>query len=228
MSNFILMLTRDDVTVPNAEDVLALALETPVQHVGFKDVGLSVPEMGKLVRTIQDAGRQAHLEVVSLSEDDERRSIEIGLELGFDYILGGTHRDVGRRLINGTTVKYLPYVGPVVGHPGILTGSLSDITDDLAQAQDDGQVAGVNVLAYRHASLRGDLVAKHVCEAASVPVLIAGSINSLARVRAVAEIGAWGFTIGAAALDHTIVPGGDLRAQLVAVLDAGQQEVGAR
>lgn len=49
MSEFILMLTRNDVTVPDADDLLDEVFSTPVQHVGFKDIGLSTDAMRRLV-----------------------------------------------------------------------------------------------------------------------------------------------------------------------------------
>ena len=40
MIEFIFMLTRDDVTLPDAREVYASIAETGVRHVGCKDVGL--------------------------------------------------------------------------------------------------------------------------------------------------------------------------------------------
>ena len=40
MTNFVLMLTRDDVTVPDAHAILELALAAGTEHIGFKDIGL--------------------------------------------------------------------------------------------------------------------------------------------------------------------------------------------
>ena len=61
MSNFVLMLTRDDVTVPDAHAILELALAAGTEHIGFKDIGLPTEEMAELVSTIHAAGRKAHL-----------------------------------------------------------------------------------------------------------------------------------------------------------------------
>ena len=37
MTKFVLMLTRDDVTVPDAHAILELALSAGTEHIGFKD-----------------------------------------------------------------------------------------------------------------------------------------------------------------------------------------------
>lgn len=215
------MLTRDDVTVPDAEQILRVALGTGTRHIGFKDVGLPKSQMRELVDTIRAAGRQAHLEVVSLSEADELRSIETGLELGFDNILGGTRWKQGARLITGSGTGYYPYAGQVIGHPGTLDGSAADILADINDMADS--VTGVNLLAYRHVRLDGDELVRAVCRQSPVPVLVAGSIASLARVRLVSQAGAWGFTIGAAVLDRAVVNGADVAGQLTAVLAAASE-----
>lgn len=223
MSEFVLMLTRNDLTVPDAPQLLQRALTTDTRHIGFKDVGQPLEVMRELVESIHAAGRHAHLEVVSLTEEDERRSLQIGLDLGFDYILGGTRPTVGREMLAGTAVRYFPYVGHVVGHPGTLEGSVEEILADITAVADG--VDGVNLLAYRHTTIPGDDLVAAVCAASPVPVLVAGSIASPERVRRVTAAGAWGFTIGAAALDLQVVAGADFEAQLDATLQAATLEV---
>ncbi|WP_037870376.1 hypothetical protein [Streptomyces sp. NRRL S-813] len=220
MSEFILMLTRDDVTVPDAADILNVALTTGTHNIGFKDVGLPKHQMRELVDTIHAAGRQAHLEVVSLTERDELRSIEAGLELGFDTILGGTRWRQAARLISGSGINYYPYAGQVIGHPGTLDGSADDILSDIHDMASN--VTGINLLAYRHVRLDGDELVRTVCRKSPVPVVVAGSIASLERVRFVNRAGAWGFTIGAAVLDQTVVPAASVATQLTSVLAAAE------
>ena len=223
MSNFVLMLTRDDVTVLDAHAVLELALSAGVQHIGFKDVGLPRHEMAALVDTIHDAGRSAHLEVVSLTEDDERTSLTLGRELGFDYVLGGTRWQIGADVLTDTGVNYFPYAGTVVGHPGTLDGSPQQILAEIDAMRDS--VTGVNLLAYRHVSVDGDELVRTVCAGSPIPVLVAGSVASVERIRLINDAGAWGFTIGAAVLDRHVVPGANVTTQLKTALDAARPVV---
>ena len=51
-------------------------------------------------------------------------------------------------------------------------------------------------------------------------MIAAGSVDSAARIRALAERGVWAFTIGTAALDGELVPGAPLAEQLRFILDA--------
>lgn len=221
MSTFVLMLTRDDVTVPDAHAILELAIAAGTEHIGFKDVGLPVEEMAELVDTIHAAGRQAHLEVVSLTEEEERRSVQLGRELGFDYVLGGTRWQLGADLLAGTGIRYFPYAGTVIGHPGTLDGTAQDLLADIDAMR--AAVTGVNLLAYRHVSGNGDALVRQVCAASPIPVLVAGAVASVERIRLVSDAGAWGFTIGAAVLDRRVVPGANVSTQLRTVLDVASK-----
>jgi len=217
MSDFIFMLTRDDVTIPDARDVVRKVLATDTPHVGFKDVGLSRPEMHALVETIQEAGRKVHLEVVSLTEEAELKSARIAVELGVDYLIGGTRwRQVGD-IIAGKDIRYFPYVGQIIGHPAHLNGTAVEMLRE-AEAMGDA-VDGINLLAYRHESLDGIELLKDVVAGTWLPVISAGSISTLDRVSAVNAAGAWGFTVGTAALDGAFASDPDLEVQINAILE---------
>jgi hypothetical protein len=218
MAEFILMLTRDDVTVPDAEQLLDAVLETDIQHVGFKDVGLPVDALRGIVERLHEAGRTAHLEVVSLSKDDELRSAEIGRDIGVDYLLGGTRWRHVAELLAAADIRYFPYPGEIVGHPAELRGDVERLVADTEEMA--ATVDGINLLAFRHRGLDGLELLEGVLAEVSLPVLVAGSIDSVERVRAVAAAGAWAFTIGGAALDGLIVPGGSLKDQIEATLAA--------
>ena len=55
--------------------------------------GSSPDKLRALTDAMHTDGRPAFLEVVSTTRDDELRSIETGLAIGVDYLLGGTHVD---------------------------------------------------------------------------------------------------------------------------------------
>jgi phosphoribosylformimino-5-aminoimidazole carboxamide ribonucleotide (ProFAR) isomerase len=120
------------------------------------------------------------------------------------------------RILEGTGIEFFPYIGKIVGHPCQLRGSIEEIVDQGKQAGEKG-VDGVDLLAYRY---DGDVdrLMSTVISSLRVPVIVAGSINSLERVRKVSRLGAWGFTVGTAVLDRVMVPGGTLSDQIDAVL----------
>lgn len=223
MTNFILMLTRDDVTVADAISVYREVARTGVEYVGFKDIGLSFDQMKQLVVAIHADGKRAVLEVVSISEEAELRSARAAIELKVDHLIGGTHWKTVRPFISDTAISYFPYVGTPVGHPAVLEGSVAEIVGQ-AQAL-EGQVDGVNLLAYRHQGLDGAALVREVTQSITVPVICAGSVNSLQRIADLSGAGAWAFTIGTAILDKAIISGAPIAEQVQAAVDAAARAV---
>ena len=94
----------------------------------------------------------------------------------------------------------------------------AEIADDARRAESLG-VDGINLLAYRYDG-DVDALVEAVVAATSLPVIAAGSVDSPARIQALAERGVWAFTIGTAALDGKLVEGAPLEGQLRSALDA--------
>ncbi len=218
MIEFIFMLTRDDVTLADARDVYASVADTGLRHVGCKDVGLPRDELAALMDDIRAGGCETYLEVVSETEEATLESARVAAEIRPDHLIGGTLIEPVQEILAGTGVKFWPYVGQIVGHPCLLRGSVAEIVGDTERAAASG-VDGINLLAYRY---DGDVEAlvRAVVDACDLPVICAGSVDSVERIRALDACGAWGFTIGTAALDGKLV-GGPLAAELEAALDAG-------
>lgn len=218
MIEFIFMLTRDDRTLTNAREVYAKIAGSGVRHVGCKDIGLPRAELQALMDEIRANGHTSHLEVVSESEQATLESARAAAEIGPDYLIGGTLIEPVQREIEGTGIKFFPYVGRIVDHPCLLRGSITEITDHVRRAESLG-VDGINLLAYRYDG-DVDALVEAVVGATDLPVIAAGSVDSPARIRALAERNVWAFTIGTAALDGKLVEGGTLDEQLRCALDA--------
>ena len=219
MTEFIFMLTHSDRTVPNARAVYDEIRSTAVRYVGFKDIGLPIPELRALAGAIRADGREVMLEVVSEDPADELRSIGAALEIGVDWLLGGTHPDEALEIIAGTPVRYCPFPGRVIGHPSQLRGTIDEIATDAAALTARPGVHGLDLLAYRY---DGDVEAltAAVDARASGPVIAAGSVDSLERIAALARIGVWGFTIGGAIFDGRFAGAPSIPAQIETVLAA--------
>jgi hypothetical protein len=219
VTEFIFMLTHSDRTVPNARAVYDEIRSTAVRYVGFKDIGLPIPELRALAGAIRADGREVMLEVVSEDPADELRSIGAALEIGVDWLLGGTHPDEALEIIAGTPVRYCPFPGRVIGHPSQLRGTIDEIAADAAALTARPGVHGLDLLAYRY---DGDVEAltAAVDARASGPVIAAGSVDSLERIAALARIGVWGFTIGGAIFDGRFAGAPSIPAQIETVLAA--------
>jgi 4-hydroxythreonine-4-phosphate dehydrogenase len=197
---FIFMLTRADRTVANARELLPEVIAAGVRRVGFKDVGLPFRDLRDLALDVRDFGAELYIEVVSLDLDSEVESARVAVELGVDWLLGGTRPEAVLPIIAGSSIRYCPFPGRVVGHPSVLSGSMAEVIESATKMAEMDGVHGLDLLAYRFAGDVPALIAA-VCRATTKPVIVAGSIDSAERIAAVAQAGAHAFTIGTAALD---------------------------
>ena len=227
MIEFIFMLTHSDRTVPNARAVYDEIRDCNLHYVGFKDIGLPIAELRALSEAIRADGREVMLEVVSEAKEDELRSIRSALEIGVDWLLGGTHPEEALQILGGADgIRYCPFPGRVIGHPSLLRGTIDEIASDADRLTSLPGVHGLDLLAYRHAGPVEPII-EAVVRASRGPVVVAGSIVSEEQIRAVTRLGAWGFTIGGAAFDGVLPASPDIRSQVEWALAAAARAAGA-
>jgi hypothetical protein len=216
------MLTRNDRTVADAQVHVETALACGIRHIGFKDIGLPFDALARLARRIQEAGGRAYIEVVSEGRESELRSVRAAIDLGVDYLLGGTHVDDVLPLMEGAGIRYYPFPGRIAGHPSVLEGTQAEIVNSAVMLASHPGVAGLDLLAYRSAGNVPSLI-EAVCQAVAKPVIVAGSIDRPDQIAVVQQGGAAGFTIGTSALDGRFpANGSDLASQLIAIMDTAQ------
>jgi hypothetical protein len=205
--DFIFMFTRHDQTVEDCLDVFEAIRRVGVTHLGFKDVGVDYPTLDRLHRSIKESGATSYMEVVSTTPEAVLNSARVARRLGVDRLMGGT--DVARvtEILKGTEIAYLPFPGRPVGHPTKLGGSATEVEEQCRRFMAEG-CAGVDLLAYRATEAEPlDLIrAARRGLGKKGQLVVAGSIDSSARIRAVAEAGADAFTIGSAAFDGSFSP----------------------
>lgn len=214
-AQIIIMLTHNDQTVKNAQEVFEENKDLPVQFWGFKDVGLEKEKMLELIQAMKRAGKTTFLEVVSYSEEACMRGAKLAVEMGFDYLMGTVYYPSVFAYLKTQSIKFLPFCGQVSGSPSVLEGSFDEIIADANGLLDKG-VDGIDLLAFRHADGAG--LAEAYCRAIEKPVVIAGSINSFARIDFVNRINPWAFTMGSALFTENFVPGAGFRKNLEAVV----------
>lgn len=210
------MLTYNDITVKNALEVYEEIRNTRVKFVGFKDIGLPPEQLKKLVGMMREDGRTVFLEVVSESKEAAIQSAKTAVELGVDYLIGGTYIEETIPLIHETEIRFFPYIGKIVDHPCLLRGTIEEIVEDAKRVEKLG-VPGINLLAYRYDGDVEKLIVS-VQNAVKIPLIVAGSINSYERVRKMKELDIWAFTIGGAIFDKKFVPEGSYSDNIEAVL----------
>ncbi len=214
------MLTRDDQTVEDALDVLDAVMEAGVKHVGFKDVGVGRDTLAALAERIRAAGGVSYMEVVSTTTEACLASARTAVEIGVDRLLGGTAVEETLALLDGSGIAYYPFPGRPEGHPTRLGGRADEIAADCRRFESLG-CAGADLLAYRATEAEPLDLVRAARDALGGGLIVAGSIDSPARVRALAEAGADAFTIGTAVFDGSFSPRkGSLRARLRDILAA--------
>lgn len=215
--NFIFMLTRHDRTVADAKQHLTTAIKAGIKHIGFKDIGLPIEDLKALNKLIKASGATSYIEVVSLDTDSEVASAKAAVEIGVDYLLGGTSVEHVLPLLKDSDIQYYPFPGRIEGHPSNLMGSIEDIVQSAISLTQHEGVHGLDLLAYRSSESVPELMAA-VTSAINKPVIMAGSITGPERIIAAYEANAAGFTIGTAALDGLFpATNTDLSSQLDAI-----------
>jgi hypothetical protein len=215
MTEFIFMETYNDMTRADAISVYKEIRDSNVKYIGFKDIGLPMKQLKELHAMMKKDGRTTFLEVVSASEKETLQSTKVALELGVDYLIGGTYIDSTLPLIKNTKIKYFPYVGKIVDHPCKLRGSIEEIVNDTKKVKEKG-IPGINLLGYRYNGDVEQLIEK--VNAVGLPIIVAGSIDSYERVSKMKDMNIWAFTIGGAIFDKKFVAQGSLTDNIDAVL----------
>jgi hypothetical protein len=218
--DFIFMLTHGDKTVENCLAILDEVLPLGLEHIGFKDIGVSGEVLHALTQRIRGAGVTSYMEVVSETPEACLRSAHVAVELGVDRLLGGTDITAIRPVLEGSDIAYYPFPGFPVDHPTKLRGQPDEVAAHCRAFMASG-AAGVDLLAYR-ATDADPLELVRAARAAldGGELIVAGSIDSPGQVGALRDAGVDGFTIGTAVFDGTFESDcNGVAAQVRAVLD---------
>jgi len=214
----ILMLTHNDMTVVDAIDYFEQVKDLPIDYFGFKEIGLEPEKMKILNNKIHNAGYQSFLEVVEYEEKNIIGPAKMAVDMGFDYLMGTIYYPSIWKIID-KKIKYFPFCGKIYNRPSVLDGTINEIVQDIKRLESEG-VEGFDLLAYRYKNVSMiDTLIEKVKNAVKIPIVLAGSINSLERVEKTIEKQVWGFTIGGAFFEKKFVPGGSFRKNVLKVLE---------
>jgi hypothetical protein len=218
--NFIFMLTVADATVEYCLELIDEIRPLGLRHIGFKDVGVEQPVLAELTRRIRAQGATCYLEVVSTTPEAVLVSARAARALGVDRLLGGTDLDALLPIVAGSGIRCYPFAGRPFDHPTKLAGSGADVAADCRRLEAKG-AAGVDLLAYRATDADPLQLVRAARAALQGELIVAGSIDSPERIRALAACGVDAFTIGTAAITGTFAAGtSGITGQLEAILAA--------
>ncbi len=214
----IIMLTNNDITVKNAEEVFDSCKDLPLKKWGFKDVGLSKEEMIHLAKKMKEAGKQTYIEIVTYTEEGCLEGAKLAYECGFDYLTGTLPFDSVFEYAKEHDLKYFPFCGNVGGSPVVLTGSVEEIVASAKECIEKG-AAGVDLTAYRYVEGNAADLTQAVVDAIGADkVCIAGSIGNTKRMDEMKDAGVSEYTMGSALFNANFVEDGSFRENLEYVI----------
>jgi hypothetical protein len=217
---FIFMLTHHDVTIPDARQVLDEVKDTGLKCIGCKDIGLNIDQYRELFAAFKKYGIESFLEVVTYSEEEHFRGVDLAIKIGADNLIGGmppyTEKTMEYFKRKGAGTRFFPYVGEVTGHPCVLGGTIDKIIKDGRDAEKLG-IHGINLLLYRYSGDQNRLLASATKEI-KVPLIVAGNVADFNQIKELKDNGVWAFTIGGAVFEKKFVKNGSNKEQILAVL----------
>jgi len=218
---FIFMLTHHDVTIPNALQVFDEVKETGLKCIGCKDIGLSLDQYKELFAGFKNHGIESFLEVVTYSEEEHFRSVDLALKIGANNLIGGmpmyTEKTISYLKRKKERLGFYPYIGNITEHPCILGGSVEEIVRDGNEAEKQG-INGINLLLYRYTGDQKKLLA--AAKSLKVPLIVAGNVANFNQINELKENKIWAFTIGGAILEKKFVDNGSTKEQIKSVLNS--------
>jgi len=215
------MLTHHDVTIPNALQVFDEVKDTGLKCVGCKDIGLKLDQYKELFSAFKKRGIQSFLEVVTYSEEEHFKGVNLALSIGADNLIGGmpmyTEKTMNYLKQKKTKLGFYPYIGKITDHPCVLGGSIEEIIRDGKEAEKHG-ISGINLLLYRYTEDQKKLLA--ATKQLRVPLIVAGNVADFDQIRELKQNNIWAFTIGGAVLEKKFAKNGTNKEQIQAVLKA--------
>jgi hypothetical protein len=213
------MLTHHDVTIPNAIQVFDEVKDTGLKCVGCKDIGLRLDQYKELFSAFKKRGIQSFLEVVTYSEDEHFRGVDLALSIGADNLIGGmpmyTEKTMNYLKQKKVKLGFYPYIGKITDHPCVLGGSIEGIIRDGKEAEKHG-INGINLLLYRYTEDQKKLLA--ATRDLKVPLIVAGNVANFDQIDELKQNKIWAFTIGGAVIEKKFVRNGSTKEQIQSVL----------
>ncbi|WP_419894977.1 hypothetical protein [Macrococcus psychrotolerans] len=214
-SELIVMLTYDDFTVKNANEIFEACVDSKAKYWGCKDKGLPLEDMKLLFRVMKEHGKTTCLEVVEYTEKESLEAAKLAAICECDILMGTVYYDSIHNFCNKNQIKYMPFIGEVTNRPSVLSGEIDSIIQQ-AQSYIDKGVYGLDLLGYRYNGDAKTLISA-VVNSVDAPICVAGSIDSFERLDEIKIISPWTFTIGSAFFDNKF--NGSFKEQIDIVCD---------
>ncbi len=195
----IVMLTKNDLTVPDAYRIFDGCKGSKAKYWGIKEKPLEKSEMKKLISYMKDCCKTVCVEVVEYTEDECLEGAVTAAECGCDILLGSVFYDSVNAVCRENGIKYMPYVGKLSGRPSALEGTADEMLREAKQCIEKGAY-GIDLLGYRYTGDAASLISDFISGCSS-PVCLAGSVDSFEKLDEIKALSPWAFTVGTALFD---------------------------
>ncbi len=208
MINCVTMLTRNDITVPNALEVVKNNSHAKAAYWGFKDVGVTFEQGEELIQAMQSAGKHVAIEPLTTDEETANKWADIAVKYHIDAFLGRFFKSVSQKL-SDAGILYFPPFGRRDANERLL-GTIEEIKGEALDLLNQGS-SGIRMSAYRW--IEGDpeelaRALKELFVEKKVPFMMTGSINDFSKLDFIKEMQPWGITVGGALFDDGKFGGG--------------------
>ena len=210
MIEFIFMLTRDDVTPAGRARGLRLdrrhrASATSAARTSGCPRGARRASWTTSARTATRPDSRSSPE----TEEATLASARVAAEIRPDYLIGGTLIEPVQEILAGTGVQVLALRRPD-RRPPVPAARLDRRDRRRHRARRRSSASTASTCSPTATTATSRRSSRAVVGATDLPVICAGSVDSVERIRALDGCGAWAFTIGTAALDGVLVDGAPL------------------
>jgi len=196
----IVMLTHNDRTVENAPEIFEQCRDSRAKFWGIKEEGIPSAQMKALCRRMKECGKTTVLEVVAYTERECLCGAKMAFECGVDILMGTVFFDSVSEFCRGNRMKYMPFVGKIMGRPSILDGTVDGMLREAAACLEKG-VNGIDLLGYRYTGDASALIRDFTARA-NMPVCVAGSVTGFEQLDELIAASPWAFTIGGAFFEN--------------------------
>ena len=151
------MLTRNDVTVPNALEVVKTNSHAKAEYWGFKDVGVTFEQGEELIQAMQAAGKHVAIEPLTFDEEAANKWADIAVKYHIDAFLGRFFPSVSKKL-NDAGILYFPPFGRRDANERLL-GTIDEIKNEAINLLNQGS-SGIRMSAYRDTFCQAEIAAE--------------------------------------------------------------------
>lgn len=201
MTELIVMLTQNDRTVDDPSKIFLQCKDLDVSYWGIKTEPLTKEQMKDFVQCVHVEGKKAVFESVTYTESEAVNDAHIAVFCNADVLMGTVFTKEAFNICKEAGIRYMPFIGFPSLVPSILEGTVEEISYQIKLYKSCG-ITGVDFLAYRHTAFDSVLMHNIVMNAPGIDFCIAGSVDSVEKIREIQNNKCAFFTIGSAFFEN--------------------------